>query len=150
MKTSLFNILVSCTAALLLTLSSNAQWSSDTEQNTTINNAAGPNYVPKIRTTIDGNFFISWFGGDGNLNMNLQLLDFNGNELWETNGIIVSNHTQNTFVTDYDLTTDMGGNAVIAFTDVRNGLTNTMVYKVSQSGEFLFGENGINPSPSAG
>ena len=148
MKTSVFKIFVSGTVALFITISANAQWTSDTETNTTINNAAGPNYVPKIRTTLDGKFFISWFGGASNLNMNLQLLDFNGNELWETNGITVSDHTQNSFVTDYALATDMAGNAVVAFTDVRNGVTNTMVYKVSQSGEMLFGENGINPSSS--
>jgi len=148
MKSSIFNFLTASSFVLLIALPTHAQWTSDTEANTTINDAAGPNYVPKIRTTLDGKFFISWFGGASNLNMNLQLLDFNGNELWETNGITVSDHTQNSFVTDYALTTDTAGNAVVAFTDVRNGATNTMVYKVSQSGEMLFGENGINPSPS--
>lgn len=148
MKTSKYKFFVSSIVALFIVLSAKAQWTSDTETNTTINDAVGANYVPKIRTTNDGSFFISWFGGDGNLNMNLQLLDFNGNELWETNGITVSNHTQNSFVTDYALATDLTGNAVVAFTDVRNGVTNTMVYKVSQTGEMLFGENGINPSPS--
>ncbi len=148
MKPSIFKIFVSGIIALIITISANAQWTPDTGENTTINDASGPNYVPKIRTTLDGKFFISWFGGDGNLNMNLQLLDFNGNELWETNGITVSDYSQNSFVTDYSLTTDVEGNAVVAFTDVRNGVTNTMVYKVSQSGEMLFGEDGINPSPS--
>lgn len=148
MKHAIFKYYISVTIALFISLLTNAQWTSDTESNTTINDAAGANYVPKIRTTSDGKFFISWFGGEGNLNMNMQLLDFNGNEFWATNGMVVSGQTQNSFVTDYDLTTDMDGNAVVAFTDVRNGITNTMVYKVSQSGEMLFGENGINPSPS--
>ena len=133
---------------LPVSLSALGQWSDDPAQNTVISDAPGAKYVPKICAAPDGNFFISWYGGSGNLNMNLQLLDFNGYALWQENGMAVSTHPQNSWVTDYSLAVDTTGNAIVAFTDVRNGHSATVVYKVSQNGEMLLGEDGFMPVPS--
>jgi hypothetical protein len=57
--------------------------------------------------------------------------------------LLVSNHTQYSWVTDWDLSTDNNGNCVLAFNDVRDGNVNVFAYSISPSGEFLWGEDGI-------
>jgi hypothetical protein len=46
-------------------------------------------------------------------------------------------------VADYSLVVDHDGNAVVSFADIRNGNPDLVVYKISQDGEQLFGDDGI-------
>ena len=140
----IFKLASMVTAGILVTNTAFCQWTEDTDQNTIISDAEGAKYVPKVAVNGDGIYYFSWFGGSDNLNMNLQALDFEGNALWMQNGITVSTGEQNSFVTDYALTTDSAGNAVVAFTDIRTGPTITVLYKVSPDGSMLFGEGGIS------
>lgn len=128
-----------------------AQWTNDSLNNTTICNAPGDKGVPKISSLSDNGCYISWYGGASNYDINLQRLDYEGNALWQENGIIVSGHEQETWVTDFDMKTDNDDNAVIVFNDIRNDNWDVFVYKVSPEGEQLFGANGqaAGDSPSA-
>lgn len=129
--------------------SSLAQWTDDTEENTPVSQVAGEKYVTHIAATPGGKYFISWYGGTDNLNMNLALLDSAGYAEWE-NPLVVSSHTQNTWVADYTLEVDSEGNAILAFSDVRNGNADLVVYKISQSGNQLFGTDGVQLTETAG
>jgi hypothetical protein len=119
-----------------------SQWTNDSLNNTTICNAQGDKGVPKISTLSDHGCYISWYGGVSNYDINLQRLDYGGNALWQEDGIIVSGHEQETWVTDFDMKTDNDDNAVIVFNDIRNGNWDVFVYKVSPEGEQLFGVDG--------
>lgn len=131
-------ILVSCAPILL------GQWSSNPAQNTAISAMTGEQALPKIAVDANGYAYISWFSTDtGNYNVRLQRLDHNGNALWSQNGILVSNQPQDTWITDYDLTADSSGFAVITFTDIRTGQSNPVGYRVSPDGELMWGQNGI-------
>ena len=45
--------------------------------------------------------------------MRLQKFDVYGNKLWDSAGLLVSDHTSDSFVMVYDLTTDGEDNAII-------------------------------------
>jgi len=121
-----------------------AQWSSNPAENTPITLMSGEQALPKIAVDANGYAYISWFSVEsGNYNVRLQRLDNNGNTLWPGNGILVSNETQDTWITDYDLTVDPLGYAVITFMDIRTGYPNPVGYRISPDGEMMWGQTGI-------
>lgn len=127
---------------LLIPVISFSQWVNDPAENTIINDASGAHYVPKIAVTPDGNYFFSWYGGLSNLNMNLAYTDHSGISLWD-NDMIASAFPQNSWVDDYTLLSDLEGNAIIIFSDIRNGNKDVVVYKVDSLGNQIWGEDGI-------
>ena len=128
--------------ALLMSLQLMAQWTNDSLNNNLISDAAGDKGVPKISLLSDHGCYMSWYGGASNYDINLQHLDYEGNAVWQANGIVVSNHPQETWVTDFDMKTDHQDNAIIVFNDIRHGNWDVFVYKVSPDGEMLFGADG--------
>ncbi len=121
-----------------------AQWTSDSLLNTAVSTAAGDQVIPHIAYTSDGHFYVGFFSlENGNYNVRLQYFDFNGNAQWTSGGIIISNHTQNSWLSDWDLATDTSGNCVLAFNDVRDGNANVYAYKISPTGTFEWGADGI-------
>ena len=137
----------------------NAQWSSDPAENTLIMDSIGEQVLPKIVVNDNGESFISWFSefDDLNYDVYMQRLDANGNKLWAEDGLLISNHTTMSWVTDYDLIIDNDGCAVLVTQDLRTGGSNVYAYRMSPDGEFLWGDDGIaltndtdfNPSPRA-
>ena len=120
------------------------QWNSNPAENLAITTMNGEQALPKISVDSNGYSYISWFSNEaGNYNVRLQRLDNNGNVLWADNGILVSSNIQETWITDYDLTVDPFGYAVITFTDIRTGQSNPVGYRVSPNGEMMWGQNGI-------
>ncbi|MEI7980321.1 MAG: dockerin type I domain-containing protein [Bacteroidota bacterium] len=120
------------------------QWSNDPAVNNLISAMNGEQSLPKVATHPSGITYISWFSNDnGNYNVKLQKLDVNGNELWPANGILVSGNTADTWITDYDMTVDNDTCALITFQDIRTGLNNAYAYRISPSGEFMYGPNGV-------
>ena len=121
------------------------QWSSDPGANNAISNMTGEQTLPKVAThAASGITYISWFSNDnGNYNVRLQKLDVNGNPLWPADGILVSGNTSDSWITDYDMTVDNDTCALITVQDIRTGLNNTYAYRISPSGQFLYGANGI-------
>ncbi|MCF7919079.1 MAG: T9SS type A sorting domain-containing protein [Candidatus Cloacimonetes bacterium] len=126
-----------------------AQWSTDPEFNNQISNLGGDQTICKNAQLPDGSCYFGWWSNStGNYNMRLQYLDAEGNEVWEQNGILISDHTQMTWLTDWDMTVDLEGNAIMAINDIRvnEDQLDIIAYKISPDGEFLWGDDGINLS----
>jgi hypothetical protein len=120
------------------------QWASNPAENTAISTMNGEQALPKIAVDSNGYAYVSWFSNEaGNYNVRLQRLDVNGNPLWQTNGILVSTEPQDSWITDYDLTADPSGYAVVTFTDIRTGQSNPVGYRISPNGDMMWGQTGI-------
>ena len=114
-----------------------AQWTNDPLVNTVVNDLSGDQAVPHIAYDAVGNFYVGFYSNDaGNYDIRLQYYNFDGVEQWATNGIVVSNNTQNSWVTDWDLKVDNSGNCVMAFNDVRDGNANVYAYAISPRAPF--------------
>ena len=143
MKKIALSILIVITA----TISASAQWTDNPIENTIVNNLGGSQVIPHIAYDETGNFYVGFFSNDfGNYNMRLQYYTFDGVAQWSTGGIIVSDHNQYSWLTDWDMTTDNNGNCILTFNDVRNGNADVIVYAISPSEEFLWGDDGITLS----
>ena len=137
-------LIVVITIVIATTITAFAQWVSDPLVNTIVNNMSGSQAVPHIAYDDVGNFYVGFYSNDaGNYDIRLQYYNFAGVAQWATDGLLVSGHTQNSWVTDWDLTTDNTGNCVMAFNDVRDGNANVYAYAISPSGSFLWGADGI-------
>lgn len=135
---------------LLFHFSLIAQWSNDPSVNLTVCDTTGEQALAKIAVTSIGETYISWFDNrSGNYAVYLQRLDQAGNKMWDTNGLLVSGNPQSSSLVDYELIVDSDDNAVIVFTDTRNaGNLNVFAYRISPSGDFLWGANGVSLSTS--
>lgn len=127
---------------LLVAIGAQAQWTDNAALNTIVNDDANAHYVPKVASTPSGEYFFSWYGGAGNLDMNLAFLAHDGSENWDGD-MKVSTYAQNTWVDDYTLLSDLDGNAIVIFSDIRNGNKDVVVYKIDSEGNNLWGEDGI-------
>ncbi|HMQ68153.1 MAG TPA: T9SS type A sorting domain-containing protein [Ignavibacteria bacterium] len=132
-------------AILMTTVTSFSQWSNDPQTNLLISGATGEQALPKITNTADQGTYICWFDNrSGSYAVYLQRLNSLG-EAQLGDGLLISNNSQSSSLVDYDMITDDSGNAIISFTDTRNGSEiNPFVYKISPDGNFLWGANGIN------
>lgn len=122
-----------------------AQFTSDTLQNTVIQDVSGSEQsVPLSATTSDGKTYISWFDiSSGSYVLRMQLLDALGNALWSASGMVVSNFPQNSALFRYDLAVDREDNAIVAFQDMRSGQMQIVTYKISPGGTQMWGDAGI-------
>lgn len=123
----------------------NAQWSDNPEVNLQITNLTGEQVLPKIAVCLDGSYYVGYFSLEsGNYNVRLQRIDSDGNMLWQENGLLVSDHPSMTWITDWDMTTDLENHAVLCFMDIRNsGHNNIVAYRISPDGSFVWGNDGI-------
>jgi hypothetical protein len=139
MKTRILLLLLACLPALAI-----AQWSNDPNQNSPIGVAPGEQSIPKVNTHPSGITYISWFSQEaGNYNVRLQKLDVYGAKMWVEEGLLVSNHPAMTWLTDWDLAVDHDACAVVTFQDIRTESNNVYAYRISPTGEFLWGDNGL-------
>ncbi|RLC47372.1 MAG: hypothetical protein DRI23_11425, partial [Candidatus Cloacimonadota bacterium] len=87
---------------MLLAGSLMAQWSSDPTENNAICDLAGEQAIPKVVNGPTGDTYIGFFSNDsGNYDVRLQRLDPQGNELWENQGILISDNPAMTWLTDW-------------------------------------------------
>ncbi|MDD2332466.1 MAG: T9SS type A sorting domain-containing protein [Candidatus Cloacimonetes bacterium] len=123
-----------------------AAWSTDASNPTLL---AGFNFeqvIPKIAITATGEVWHCRFdNSSGNYDVYLQLYSSQGTPLFpEPEGFLVSDNPAMTWLTEYDLDCDAGGNALVTFQDIRNaGVNNVFAYKLDQEGNQLWGEDGI-------
>ena len=122
-----------------------AQWSSNPAANTPVCVQTGDQAVPRTAAVGDGSTWLGWFDHRGaNYDVYVQLLDRDGNPLLAPGGLLVSNHPQNTSLVGWDLIADSSGACVLAFTDIRaGGDLDVVAYRISPSGQFLWGVNGL-------
>lgn len=126
-----------------------AQWVNDSYENTLIYTSTGEETLPKIAADSEGNTYISYISnGSGNYDVLLSYIDKDGYSIWDEE-IVVSDHEQDSWISDYCMDIDHDGNAVVAFSDIRNGFSNVYAYKISPAGEFLWGADGIMISNSS-
>jgi hypothetical protein len=122
-----------------------AQWTDDTSLNTRVCTINGSDQIqPKIRATPDAGVYISWFDQrTPGYSVFLQRLDAQGLPQWDAAGLLIASRTLSS-TTDYDLTVDSDGNAIIAFNDTRfpPGQQIT-VQKVTPDGQFPWGPDGV-------
>lgn len=123
-----------------------AEWSIDPDAPTLIAGYAGEQVMPKAAIAPNGYTYISYFDNStGGYKVYLKLYDLHGNSVWPAEeGLLVSAHSQMTWLTEYDLDTDLQGSAVIVFQDIRNtGVNNVVAYKANQNGDLTWGPDGI-------
>lgn len=134
----------------LVPLALNAQFTTDTIQNTLVHNVQGSDQVtPLSATTSSGKTYISWFDNSGgSYVLRMQLLNLDGTAAWSQNGIVVSAYPQNTALFRYDLVTDQEDNAIVAFQDERSGSLKVVAYKVTPSGVLAWGAAGVQLTDS--
>ena len=155
MKKQIFTFLLVIGLPLLII----AQWNDDPSENTQIYEGMGSQVQPKVVVNDEGYSYVSWFSSldySSQWNVHMQRLDADGNKLWPDTGILISNHPTNSWTTDYGLALDNEDNAILVTQDERTGASDVYAYKISPSGEFLWGDDGIaltndpafNPSPA--
>ena len=136
--------------ALLLSTVANAQWSDNPALNNAISILPGDQVIPKIATCTNGDSYIGFFSQEsGNYNLRLQRLDSQGNQLWAANGILISNHASDSWLTDWDMAADANNHCIMTWQDVRNGNNNAYAYRISPNGNLVWGNNGIALSDNA-
>lgn len=130
-------------AALLLPLSAMAQWSKSPDSNLVVGDGPSEQVQPKLAALADGGFYISWFdNAGGGYDVRLQRLDLKGRPQWGHNGRMLADRGLG-FTTDYALSVDSQGNALLAFEDESqvDGYKHVLVSKVAPDGTALWGND---------
>lgn len=122
-----------------------AQWPADPEANMVICERNGEQAIPLVASTSDGGCYICWYdNSSGNYDVYLQRLNADGEIQWQQNGLLISDHPQDTWLTDYDMAVDQQNNAIIVFNDIRDGGDwDIYAYLISPEGDFLWGNDGL-------
>lgn len=127
-----------------------AQWSTNPAVNNVICNLSGEQAIPKVATCANGDTYVGYFSNEGgNYDVRLQRLDVQGNLMWAANGIMISSHPQQTWLTDWDMTCDIANHCILAFNDIRTGNSNIVAYRISPAGGFVWGADGKQLSNSS-
>jgi len=147
-----FLALMAIIMAILSSTNLFAQWPNDASQNLLVSDQSGAQVLPKVCATSDAGCYVSWHSTPtGNYDIYLQRLDSTGAAQWQEDGILISDHPQDTWVTDFDMTVDNQDNAIITFNDIRNGVDRDIyAYKIGPDGSFLWGPDGLTISANDG
>ena len=132
---------------LLLLLCAGAafgQWPAWPNSNRLVAGRAEEQTQPKIAATPDGGCVIVWQDfWNGNYDTYMQRVTATGILQWAV-GLPVSTQTQDTWLTDYDVQVDGGGNVLIAINDIRHGADRDVTaYRITPAGQFMWGVNGV-------
>ncbi len=135
-------------AAALVAPAAFAQWPDDPSANLFIANAPADEILPKIGASPDGSCWIGWFESVGGaFVVKVQRLDADGNPTLGAEGLLVSNHPQQSFLTDWDLIADSQGGCALVFSDIRDGGDlDVQAYRILADGSFAWGDNGLQLS----
>jgi len=125
-----------------------AQWPGDPAVNLAIADRAGEQAIPLVGSRSDGGTYVAWFdNASGSYRVYLQRLNAAGVEQWPHNGVLVSDHAQDTALYGWDMIVDSADNAVIVFSDTRDGGDlDTFAYRVDSAGQMLWGADGVSLS----
>jgi hypothetical protein len=135
--------------SLLIAMSPlSAQWNTNIQQNNQISYTGTEAAVPYSVTHPSGITYVGWFspGSGGDYYPWLQKVDAEGYIGWTNTGIQVSSHPSMTWITDYDMAVCPDTGVIISFQDMRNGANDVFIYKLSPSGQFLWGPDGVELS----
>ncbi len=131
--------------ALLVSNNVNAQWTTDTDENTLVVDSEGLDM--QARSSIDGKTYVVFWEAVApptNIELRLQILDVDGTQLLGDNGMLVSDAIpMSTYTVIWNITTDNEGNLYIGVTGTGGG-EQAYVFKLDSSGNHLWGANGVN------
>jgi hypothetical protein len=146
MRTVILALLVALLASPAAT-----QWSTDPAANLAIVTKSGEQVTPKVAAAPDGSTWVAWFdNAAGSYDVYCQRLDAAGVPQFAAAGLLVSDHPQSTSLVDWDLVADAAGNAVLVFTDTRDGGDlDVFAYKLAPTGAMLWGADGVQLSSNA-
>ncbi len=124
-----------------------AQWSPDPGTNTPVAVRSGEKNVVKAAAIPGGGVYVGWFEpGPNGSQLRLQRLNRGGVPTWEQEGLLVSDHPSMSWLTDWDLIATTSGDAALAFSDIRSGNLDVVAYRISPSGQMLWGQDGVAAS----
>ncbi len=144
--------IIQMTLILITAGSARGQWPTDPALNLIICDRAGEQTLAKVAATSDGGCYISWYDhSSGNYDVYLQRLNGNGEIQWAENGLLISDHPQESWITDYDLAADLDDCAILVFNDIRNGSDRDIyAYRINPAGDFVWGPDGLTISDNDG
>lgn len=119
-----------------------AQWNTNTSVNMLISGL--PTADIQSAPTSDGKTWIAYYHQNGgNYDMRAQLIDANGYKLLGPDGMLVDNQTSGSATYVFNVCVDGSNNFIIGYQDERTGSLQSVVYKISQSGNHLWGIHGV-------
>jgi hypothetical protein len=129
-----------------------ADWPSDPDTNLALSTTTGEATITRIAATSDGGCYVGWWDNTpGYYCFYLQYLDKDGRVRWSPNGLLISNHTQDTWLTDYSISVDNSDCAILAINDIRaGGDFDIYGYRIDTTGAFLWGRDGLTLSDNTG
>lgn len=136
--------------ALVSCMTATAQWTNDPAVNTQVSPVGQGVYGEEFAVNKDGLIYYNYNGPTGETTATfLQILDKNGNKTIKEPGLTISTERARSWNSiNQMLMADKEGNAIIAVSDCRYAPVESQnlsytVYKVSPTGEMLWGEDGI-------
>ena len=144
MKKILFTLFITAISMIAF-----AQWSNNPAENNRITPLATEIYDHDLKVAGNGTTFVAFNRPiGGNTATFIQIIDVNGNMLFSDQGKLISNKPTLSWTMAGDLLfVDDDGNALLVVADCRNstiGDISYTLYKVSPTGEMLWGENGLD------
>lgn len=152
MKKSLFAAGLVITAVVMFSPDMKAEWGTLEAPGILMSVVDDEAAVMKTARTADGKTFVSWLrqAATGGYDLNLQLLDANGEPMWGENGIVVEDKPNASWTADYWMVVSPEGDAIISWADARSDdelkdkhSHDPVLYKVSPKKEMLWGLDGI-------
>ncbi len=131
-----------------------AQWSTDPATNNTLVGGGGSIYLNEMVVNDDGiTYFLFGRPTGGGTASYIQIFDEEGYPLFENEGLMFSDYETWTWYSVNDLLfLDNEGNAIACVSDCRNSMVSNLsytVYKISPTGEMLWGDEGVTLDPNA-
>lgn len=124
-------------------------WSDDPARNLALADGPGDQVQPKLVPDGAGGVYLSWYdGGAGGYDPSLQRIDARGFERWPHAGLKVAD-TGFDWVTDYGLSVDREGAALLAFRDDRGEAPRVTLARILPDGSLAWGPEGRSPSGPA-
>lgn len=123
----------------------NAQWTTDTDLNTLVADSEGGD-MQAIGTSEGKTFVVFWkvVSAPVNYELRLQILDVDGSQLLGSDGMLVSDAIpMSTYTVIWNVFTDENNNLYIGVTGTGGGEP-AFVFKLDDSGNHLWGANGVN------
>jgi len=131
--------------AALVSFTSNAQWTIDTDVNTLVVDSEGQD-MQAISTSDGKTYIVFWevVAPPANYELRLQILDVDGSQLLGSNGTLISNTIpMSTFTVTWDIVVDSLDNLYLGVTGTGGG-DPVFIFKLDSLGNNLWSSDGIN------